>query len=111
MAAAISAPSAEPPKPDAPADGPKPEARVVVFGDSEFAANGFLGIQGNRDMFMNTVGWVSGQENLISIRPKEADDRRLTLTATQQNNITLLSLFVIPAAVFATGVFSWWRRR
>ena len=70
------------------ADAPKPETRVVVFGDSDFAANGVLGIQGNRDLFMNTVGWLSQQENLISIRPKEADDRRITLTATQQTNIT-----------------------
>jgi ABC-type uncharacterized transport system involved in gliding motility auxiliary subunit len=82
-----------------------------VFGDSDFATNGFLGIQGNRDMFMNAVGWVSQQENLISIRPKEADDRRLTLTATQQNNITWLSLLIVPLAVFGTGVLTWWRRR
>ena len=35
-------------------DAPKPETRVVVFGDSDFAANAGLGIQGNRDLFMNT---------------------------------------------------------
>src|SRR6266851_3968844 len=93
------------------ADAPKPETRVAVFGDSDFAANGGLGIQGNRDLFMNTVGWLSQQENLISIRPKEADDRRITLTATQQSNITWLSLLIIPGFVFATGVFTWWRRR
>jgi len=111
MGVAVSAPSTEPPKPDAAPGAPKPEARVVVFGDSDFATNGFLGIQGNRDMFMNAVGWVSQQENLISIRPKEADDRRLTLTATQQNNITWLSLLIVPLAVFGTGVLTWWRRR
>ncbi len=93
------------------ADAPKPETRVAVMGDSDFAANGGLGIQGNRDLFMNTVGWLSLQENLISIRPKEADDRRITLTATQQSNITWLSLLIIPGFVFATGVFTWWRRR
>src|SRR5262249_6378743 len=64
-------------------DAPKPETRVTVVGDSDFAANFALGIQGNRDLFMNIVGWLSQQENLISIRPKEPDDRRLTLTATQ----------------------------
>ena len=46
------------------------ETRVVVFGDSDFAANSGLGRQGNRDLFLNTVGWLSQQENLISIRPK-----------------------------------------
>ena len=76
-----------------------------------FASNSVLGIEGNRDIFMNTVGWLSQQENLISMRPKEADDRRLTLTATQQNNLTWLSLLIVPAVVFGTGVYSWWRRR
>jgi len=106
---AAATPAAQP-KPGE-ADAPKPETRVAVFGDSDFAANGGLGIQGNRDLFMNTVGWLSQQENLISIRPKEADDRRITLTATWQSNITWLSLVIIPGFVFATGVYTWWRRR
>ena len=92
-------------------DAPKPETRVAVIGDSDFAANGGLGIQGNRDLFMNIVGWLSQQENLISIRPKEADDRRITLTASNQAFINWLSLVFIPGAVFGTGVYSWWRRR
>jgi len=111
LASAVSASAipATPPKPGD--DGPKPETRVVVMGDSDFAANAGLGIQGNRDLFMNTIGWLSQQENLISIRPKEADDRRITLTATQQANITWLSLLIIPGLVFGTGVYTWWRRR
>ncbi|HEY3044183.1 MAG TPA: hypothetical protein VGJ39_09170, partial [Vicinamibacterales bacterium] len=70
-----------------------------------------LGIQGNRDLFMNTIGWLSQQENLIAIRPKNPEDRRITLTATQQSNITWLSLIVIPACIFGTGVYAWSRRR
>jgi ABC-type uncharacterized transport system involved in gliding motility auxiliary subunit len=98
---------APPPDPGA----PQPETRVVVVGDSDFPSNAALGIQGNRDMFLNTLGWLSQQENLISIRPKEPEDRRITLTATQQNNILWLSIVIIPAIVFGTGVYSWWRRR
>ncbi len=111
IGSAVSAPvaSATPPKPGD--DAPKPETRVAVLGDSDFAANAALGVAGNRDLFMNTIGWLSQQENLISIRPKEADDRRITLTATQQNNITWLSLLIVPGFVFATGIYTWWRRR
>jgi ABC-type uncharacterized transport system involved in gliding motility auxiliary subunit len=109
-AVTASAASTAPPKPGD-ADAPKPETRVAVIGDSDFVANGGLGIQGNKDLFMNTIGWLSQQENLISIRPKEADDRRITLTATQQSNITWLSLLIIPGFVFGTGIYTWWRRR
>ena len=109
IAAAVTAAGTAPA--EAAPNAPKPETRVVVFGDSDFAANSGLGIQGNRDLFMNTVGWLSQQENLISIRPKEADDRRLTMTAAQQTNVTLLSLFIVPGLVFFVGVSTWWRRR
>ena len=112
IAAAVTASTAPPPDPTKPPDtAPKPETRVAVFGDSDFASNSMLGITGNGDLFMNTVGWLSQQENLISIRPKDSEDRRLTLTATQQNNITWLSLLIVPGAIFGTGVYSWWRRR
>jgi ABC-type uncharacterized transport system involved in gliding motility auxiliary subunit len=111
IGSAVSASSTAAPKPGDPPDAPKPETRVVVIGDSDFAANSGLGIQGNRDLFMNIVGWLSQQENLISIRPKEADDRRITLTATQQANIQWLSLLIIPASIFGMGVYTWWRRR
>ena len=111
LASAVSAAAANAPAAKPGDDTPKPETRVVIFGDSDFAENGVLGVPGNKDLFMNTVGWLSQQENLISIRPKEADDRRVTLTATQQNNITILSLLLIPGLVFASGVYNWWRRR
>jgi ABC-type uncharacterized transport system involved in gliding motility auxiliary subunit len=109
IADAISAPGGAPA--GATADVTKPETRVVVFGDSDFAANSGLGIQGNKDLFMNTIGWLSQQENLISIRPKEPDDRRLTMTSAQQTNITWLSLVIVPGLVFFVGVSTWWRRR
>jgi gliding motility-associatede transport system auxiliary component len=112
MAAAVTAAAPAPAdaKPED-KDAPKPETRLAVVGDSDFASNAVLGIQGNRDIFMNTVGWLSQQENLISIRPREAADRRITLTATQQSWITWISLVFVPAAVFGTGILTWMRRR
>jgi ABC-type uncharacterized transport system involved in gliding motility auxiliary subunit len=113
IGSAVSAPlaNAPAPKPGDDPNAPKPETRVVVLGDSDFASNSVLGIQGNRDLFMNIVGWLSQQENLISIRPKEPDDRRITMTSTVQTNIQILALLVIPGVVFASGVYTWWRRR
>jgi gliding motility-associatede transport system auxiliary component len=127
LGAAVSAPATAAPSPAAgsgqTADGKpvdpnkpaepesKPESRVVALGDSDFAANSFLGIQGNKDFFMNTVNWLAQQENMIAIRPREPEDRRITLTADQQQRILLLSIFIIPGLVFASGVYTWWKRR
>ena len=110
IAVAVSAP-AEGTAGQKPDDEEKPETRVVAVGDSDFATNAALGIQGNGDLFMNTMAWLSQQENLIAIRPKEAADRRLTVTADQMRVLTWMSLVVVPALVIGAGVFTWWRRR
>ena len=74
-------------------------------------SNMAIGISGNRDFFMNSMNWLSQQENLIAVRPRQPEDRRLTLTADQQNRIMILTLFIIPGLVFASGVYTWWKRR
>jgi len=126
IAAAVSAPVDEPEKPaeakaqtETNEDGSaaedenaaKPETRVVVFGDSDFPSNAALGVQGNRDLALNALNWAAQQENLISIRPREPEDRRITLTADQQRRVNLLSIFMIPGVVLGLGVYTWWRRR
>ena len=87
------------------------ERGLSSFGDSDFAANNAIGIQGNQDFFLNALNWLAQQENQIAIRPKEPQDRRITLTATQQQRIWLLSIFVIPGLVLGAGAYTWWRRR
>ena len=115
LAAAVSAPAdgATPPASGAkPENGSsKPETRVAVFGDSDFVANGFLGIPGNRDLFLNTVNWLAQQENMIAIRPRDPEDRRITLTRDQQTRIFYLTVLIIPALILLAGVQTWWRRR
>jgi ABC-type uncharacterized transport system involved in gliding motility auxiliary subunit len=114
LAAAVSAPVPDPP--EAPKDenkaaAPPPETRIVVFGDSDFAANGWLGVPGNRDLFMNTINWLAQQENLISIRPRDPKDTRMTLTADQQRRIFWITVIIIPGLILLAGVQTWWRRR
>ncbi len=92
-------------------DAPKAETRVVVMGDSDFASNRWLGIAGNRDLFLNAVNWLAQQENLISIRAKDPEDRRITMSADQDQRIFWLTIFIIPGLILAAGVQAWWRRR
>jgi len=113
LGAAVSAAAADAPKPATGADTPAktPETRVVAIGDSDFAANAYINVQGNRDMFMNTIGWLSQQENLISIRPREASDRRLTMTAAETRMVFFMAIIGFPGLILGFGIYTWWRRR
>jgi ABC-type uncharacterized transport system involved in gliding motility auxiliary subunit len=107
---------ASPSAPALPAEAPAPddskrEARVAVYGDSDFASNALLPVQGNQDLFLNTVAWLAQDPDLISIRPKEPDDQRLFLTQQQQGNVFLLSHLLLPGLFVVLGVASWWKRR
>jgi ABC-type uncharacterized transport system involved in gliding motility auxiliary subunit len=88
---------------------PADEGRFVVAGTSEFAANYALRYIGNRDLFLNMVNWLASDEDLISIRPKDPDDRRLEMA--QALVLKTTSQFVIPIGIILVGVIVWWRRR
>jgi ABC-type uncharacterized transport system involved in gliding motility auxiliary subunit len=114
---AVSAPAPDAPAPPAPAAGtdtnppPKPETRVAVIGDSDFVVNNAMQVDGNRDLFVNIMSWLAQQENLISIRPRQPDDRRVTMTEDQQKLTLWLSLLLIPGAIMTAGIVTWWKRR
>ena len=59
------------------------QGRFVVVGTSTWAANRFIDFNGNNDLASNAVNWLSSDEDLISIRPKQQEDRRITMTGRQ----------------------------
>ncbi|MCX6552080.1 MAG: GldG family protein, partial [Acidobacteria bacterium] len=58
IAAAVSAPSVRSDGGD-PTGTPAAGARVAIVGDSDFASNAAVTTQGNKDLFLNTIGWLS----------------------------------------------------
>jgi len=87
------------------------QGRFVVIGSSEWAANSYLGFKGNRDFALNTMNWLSSDEDLISIRPKEPEDRRITMTNAQFRWVLISSQFILPLVVIFAGISVWWKRR
>jgi len=53
------------------------------------------------------MNWLSSDEDLISIRPKEQEDRRITMTRAQLNVVRITSQFVLPLIVIFAGVSVW----
>jgi ABC-type uncharacterized transport system involved in gliding motility auxiliary subunit len=90
---------------------PGKKARLVVTGDSDFAVNSYFEAQGNGNLFLNMVSWLAQEEDLISIRPKPPEDRRVVLSESQQSVLRLLTVFLIPGAVLVAGIVVWTRRR
>jgi ABC-type uncharacterized transport system involved in gliding motility auxiliary subunit len=86
------------------------KARVVVFGSVSWATNSFFRFPGNRDLFLNAFNWLSSDEELISIRPKDPEDRRLEVRPGQGWIFPFASFFP-PLLVIVAGVMVWLRRR
>jgi ABC-type uncharacterized transport system involved in gliding motility auxiliary subunit len=87
------------------------QGRFVVIGSSSWAANSFLRFNGNRDLALNAMNWLSSDEDLISIRPKEQDDRRIIMTRSQLMWVRTTSQFLLPLIVVVAGASVWWKRR
>ena len=87
------------------------QGRFVVVGSSSWLANGFITFNGNDDLAMNTINWLASDEDLISIRPKQPEDRRITMTKAQLNWVRITSQFLLPLVVVGAGVSVWWKRR
>lgn len=88
------------------------EARLAVFGSTEFADNQHLeGTYFNRDLFLNTVGWLVGQSDLLSIRPRAVRASRVNLTEREGTAVFYLSVLILPQLLLITGIVVWWRRQ
>ena len=90
---------------------PNSQGRFVVVGSSDWVANRFIGFNGNSDLALNSVNWLSSDEDLISIHPKPPDNRSITMTRAQLNRVRLSSQFGFPLVAIILGVGVWWKRR
>jgi ABC-type uncharacterized transport system involved in gliding motility auxiliary subunit len=88
-----------------------PETRFVVAGSQDIASNSFLAFGGNRDLFLNMVNWLSSDEDLIAVRPRDPEERPVDLSPTQLRMVFYLTFVVIPLAVVVSGFGVWWKRR
>jgi len=90
---------------------PKPEGRLAVFGDSDFATNRYYNLSGNGNLFLNAVNWLAEEADLISIQARTASPRLIQLTATQGRILFFVSVIILPLIILVTGISVWVRRR
>jgi len=89
----------------------KPEGRMAVFGDSDFASNTYYNLSGNGNFFLNTINWLTEERDLISIQPRTSSPRTIQLTPSQGRMIFFVSLIILPLIILVIGISIWVRRR
>ncbi len=94
-----------------PAGNAPREARIVLFGDADFATNFHLYSLSNSDLLFNSVNWLTEDISLASVRPKPIAFRQLVVTGRQMQFIRGLSWFTLPAVMAILAAVAWWRRR
>ena len=87
------------------------EAMQKVWHAIKVGANAYLGFQGNKDLVMNMVNWLSAEESLISIRPKSQEHQTLDMNQRQMGRLLYLGVFGVPLVIILIGAGVWWRRR
>jgi ABC-type uncharacterized transport system involved in gliding motility auxiliary subunit len=92
-------------------DDAEKETRIVVIGDRDFASNRLLEALYNRDLFMNSVRWLSNDEKRIALGDKGWTPNQDPLTLQQTVAYFYFLAFALPEALLLLGIFAWWRQR
>ncbi len=88
-----------------------PKSRLVVFGDSDFAANGGFANAGNSYLVEGALNWSLAREAMVAIPPKSTDQISVTLSRADITRMALFAIFVLPAAALALGLAIYFKRR
>jgi len=87
------------------------QGRMVVIGDSDFISNQYIDMAGNLNLFLNSVDWLAGRQELVSVRPKVGDFRMIAITTNQAKAVLWLSIAVVPGLSLLFGVLAMINRR
>lgn len=89
----------------------KGETKAVVIGNSSIIKNEIISLQGNLDFLINSINYLLGKENLISIRPKESGIESILINGNQGTYLLIIFTFIIPILIFIMGIIVFLRRK
>jgi hypothetical protein len=78
--------------------------RVVVTGSDTWLTNDFIDRLGNRRFFVNALGWLAQDEQLLATTGQVNLDRSLPLTSERQARVLVLTVGVVPALILGLGL-------
>ena len=91
------------------------ESRIVVTSSAQFLypSKNFGQLPVNESFFRNSLNWLRGAEELISIQPRSVSTTRynITLSSLQFYLFVGITVLLVPALIFGAGLAVYLRRR
>jgi ABC-type uncharacterized transport system involved in gliding motility auxiliary subunit len=80
--------------------------RLLVYGDADFASNTLLGYLGNRDLLLNSVNWLAGEETMLGSRPPSQAPgvNQLFISDREGERMFWLGAVVLPVVILLFGL-------
>ncbi|PTX61822.1 ABC-type uncharacterized transport system involved in gliding motility auxiliary subunit [Melghirimyces profundicolus] len=88
----------------------KKHGRAVVFGSAAMLSGNTFQAQGNRDLILNSIGWLNGDAKHVTIRPVEKKVKQVYVSAGEARTIFFGTVVVLPLLFLISGLTIWWRR-
>jgi ABC-type uncharacterized transport system involved in gliding motility auxiliary subunit len=86
-------------------------SRVVAVSDVDFLTNAFIAEGGNARLAVQTIDWLTTQEDLVPLNTNLPAYRPLALTRGRTASARLLSVGLVPGAYLLVGLAVWVFRR
>lgn len=87
------------------------QQRVVITSDADFLSNLHLGNAENQYFGLAVVHWLTDNEHLVAIPPRQVPDRILRWQGGQLLAMVSLYLLLVPMLLAATGIVVHYRRQ
>ncbi len=87
------------------------KTHLAVFGDVDFASNGYFNLSMNGDLFLNTVNFLAAEEQQIVIRRADQKAQPLMLAGWQYWVLFLTAMVLLPFLLVVAGATAYVRRR
>ncbi|MDR3120743.1 MAG: GldG family protein [Clostridiales bacterium] len=91
-------------------------SKIIAIGNGSFIADSAARLgaqiyQVNARMFLYSLRWLLGEQDTLTIEPKDYSMPQLTITASQTNAVAIGVVFVLPLLIMGAGLVVYLKRR
>lgn len=86
------------------------QGRVAVFGDIDFIALKNINVGYNKQLILNTINWITGQDQYLELKAKNLRESVEEIDDQTAGAMFLFSSLLLPQLVVMLGIFFWRKR-